>query len=136
MTEVTTTENAFTALNPPSLKALAFTLRHPALWPPGFVWDYRACSTCAIGLAHRLWDEMPDGRQLPETIDELVIRLNAPFEVVRSIFIGWPDWVPLQPRNHALPAWWTRSLDRSAVTPEMVAHQIDLYLERKAHEGR
>lgn len=39
----------------PSLAGLAWLLRHKEAWPEGFVWGYRECATCAIGLGARLW---------------------------------------------------------------------------------
>ncbi len=39
----------------PSPAALAHVLRNRYLWPVGFVFDYANCSTCAMGLAQRIW---------------------------------------------------------------------------------
>ena len=45
----------------PSLQVLSQVLRggpeHP-LWPEGFEWNYANCTTCAMGLAHRLWSQV------------------------------------------------------------------------------
>lgn len=41
----------------PDLRDLIYVLRHKETWPPGFEWDYRACTTCAMGLAHRIWPD-------------------------------------------------------------------------------
>lgn len=39
----------------PSLRGLAYVLRHRDMWPADFEWGYTDCETCAIGLAGRLW---------------------------------------------------------------------------------
>jgi hypothetical protein len=39
----------------PSLRALAFALREPSLWPPGFEWNFHDCDRCALGLARAMW---------------------------------------------------------------------------------
>jgi hypothetical protein len=43
-------------LDKPSLRGLAYVLRHPELWPSDFVWEFSDCDACAMGLAFRLWD--------------------------------------------------------------------------------
>lgn len=40
----------------PSLPALAYLLRHPDLWPEGFVWSFPHARFCAMGLAARFWE--------------------------------------------------------------------------------
>ena len=46
----------------PTLSALAFITGNPALWPAGFVWDFRFTAHCAIGLAALTWPQaFPDG---------------------------------------------------------------------------
>jgi hypothetical protein len=44
-------------LDQPSIKALSHILRNRNLWPQGFKWDYDHCSSCAMGLAARLWSK-------------------------------------------------------------------------------
>jgi hypothetical protein len=51
----TETEALFCDLDKPSLHALSYALRHPDTWPRSFVWDYKKCDQCAMGLAHGLW---------------------------------------------------------------------------------
>lgn len=42
-------------LKKPSLKGLAYLLRHKELWPEGFEWRWDSSLTCAIGLARQYW---------------------------------------------------------------------------------
>jgi hypothetical protein len=44
-------------LSVPSLRNLAFILRHKETWPPGFYWNYCRADSCALGLAVRVWKE-------------------------------------------------------------------------------
>ena len=41
----------------PSLRALSFMLRNEETWPAGFVWNFRNCHRCAMGLAHVVWKD-------------------------------------------------------------------------------
>ena len=50
--------NALVSLNRPSLRGLAFALRHPETWPAGFTWNYAKCNSCAMGLAAKIWTNM------------------------------------------------------------------------------
>jgi hypothetical protein len=42
-------------LSKPSVKGLAFLLRHPDKQPVGFVFRYSSCDQCAMGLARAQW---------------------------------------------------------------------------------
>lgn len=44
-----------TDLSVPSLRNLAYLLRHQELWPDGFEWNYCRTSTCAVGLSWCFW---------------------------------------------------------------------------------
>lgn len=41
----------------PTLKSLAYLLRHPEFWPEGFEWNFRYGNCCAMGLARKVWPE-------------------------------------------------------------------------------
>jgi hypothetical protein len=108
-------------LNKPSLEALSHILRHKELWPERFTWNYSSCSQCAMGLAATLWKFMDpnnmgveDGTYMMADIFEMEIRESA------DIFLGKGKWMPTYDNGIIL--------DFHAVTPEMVADQIDKYL--------
>jgi hypothetical protein len=120
----------FADLDRPSLHALSYALRHPDVWPEGFVWDYRHCNKCAMGLAHALWNSIPSAdRESGPSI--MARRFAMPFAEAKSIFLGKDgssaaDWLPAKNMRK-----WFRTVrvsDLTAVTPEMVADQIDAYL--------
>lgn len=117
----------------PSLEGLVYALRHPETWPEGFVWNYRDCNSCAMGLARQLWDSVP--RTVRGTGASKMARTFAmPYEVANSIFMGKGptamDWLPFKTENRGM-LWWKEQFqvaDHSRVTPEMVADQIEKYL--------
>lgn len=39
----------------PSLAGLAWLLRHKEAWPEGFEWYYGRCTSCAMGMAVRMY---------------------------------------------------------------------------------
>jgi hypothetical protein len=45
-------------LSRPSIRGLAWLLRHPERWPEGFEFNFMDCSRCAMGLAWQFWDEI------------------------------------------------------------------------------
>lgn len=119
-------------LGKPSLEALSYALRHPETWPDGFYWHFSECENCAMGLAASLWGKIRVGLNLvePELTDEElnrrtvsdIARLFAmPYLKADAIFMGRGDWMPT--KGH-----FFKSKDFNAVTPEMVADQIDKYL--------
>jgi hypothetical protein len=129
--------------NKPSLHALSYALRHPETWPEGFVWDYGNCTKCAMGLAHQLWPSVPTTTRV--TASSAMARSFAmPLREASMIFLGGiplgpgraehASWVPTYIRSQG-HLWWKRhfrSVDNAAITPEMVADQIDKYLARPA----
>lgn len=94
-------------LSKPSLQALSYVLRHRELWPEGFKWDFTLCTNCAMGLTSKLWNVYAYD---PYKIGE---ELGISGEQAQDFFCIVNAWVKGKP---------------SAVTPEMVAEQIDLYL--------
>lgn len=98
-------------LSIPSLEALSFLLRHKEMWPRDFAWNYAGCSSCAMGLAHQLWEEMmaPDSLEMSRVFD-------MPLSRSIQIFGG----------TNLCAAY--EVLDYGEVTPEMVADKIDQYL--------
>jgi hypothetical protein len=129
-TPQTETERLFSDLDKPSLHALSYALRHPDTWPEGFIWDYSQCTQCAMGLAHQLWSKL-----VPETNNETAASVMArqfaiPYSAAQNIFLGQGSWCPRKERTTGV-LWWkqtNRVLNLSAVTPEMVADQIDAHL--------
>lgn len=101
------TEKLFADLDKPSLHALSYALRHPDTWPDGFVWDYKECDQCAMGLAHCLWRSSIPEADTWNGASIMAKKFAMPYGEAENIFF-----------NH------------KAVTPEMVADQIDKYLER------
>jgi hypothetical protein len=128
----TETEALFRNLDKPSLVGLSYMLRHPDTWPEGFVWNYNRCEQCAMGLAHAMW-------RVPLTdIDtgaSVMARTFAmPYGDANSIFMGKGSWIPTKTAMHTEGSlWWKKTITEvqknpRAVTPEMVADQIDAYL--------
>ncbi len=125
-------------LDKPSLHALSYCLRHPDTWPNEFVWDYKNCGQCAMGLAHALWKSIPH-TNVGNGASVMARCFAMPYGAALNIFFGreganTADWVPYrteEAREGFL--WWKQTVTRQhpklgAVTPEMVADQIDLYL--------
>lgn len=128
---VSETDRLLRDLDKPSLGNLAYALRHPETWPKGFVWNYADCAQCAMGLAHSLWrekTERPSNRG--EVGSSRMARAFAiPYETALAVFfragVGysvrkktWFGGIKMVPCPH------------EAVTPEMVAKQIDAALAR------
>jgi hypothetical protein len=118
---VDTKETSFLQdLTKPSLEALSHILRHKELWPTGFEWNYGFCYSCAMGLAGELWDVF-----VPRNPDAAVLNVSKAFGISRkvagNIFGGEADWIPYHPGCVVVR-------DTNAVTPEMVADQIDKFL--------
>jgi hypothetical protein len=109
----------------PNLVALAYSLRHPETWPADFVWDYRNCTTCAIGLSLRLWPklQLPDGQMAQQTW--IAREMAMPYEAAKRMFFS------LGPPKRVREGWFRAPhwiADQSAVTPDDVANAIDRYL--------
>jgi hypothetical protein len=99
--------------NKPSIGALAFILRHKELWPKGFVWDYNACTTCAMGIAQRLWPE-----QIEHGWDTAKV-LGMSRADARRIFEGG---------DHRL--WYRARRYIEGIRPENIADLLDEVLTR------
>jgi len=118
-------------LDKPSLHALSYALRHPDTWPAGFVWDFSNCTTCAMGLAHQLWNQIPNGGGAKASVSGAARSFALPYAEAKAIFLGSAEWMPFK----TMKAGWLRTktvCDMDAVTPEMVADQIDKYLAERA----
>lgn len=132
----TETEKLF-ALDKPSLGNLSYALRHPDTWPEGFVWNYGECDQCAMGLAHALWKQVP--KAVKSTGASFMARTFAiPFDAASSIFMGHVGacrarWIPDAALKTTVTGhfWWKSKKTLpywEAITPDMVADQIDKYL--------
>ncbi len=124
------TETAFLQdLTKPSLHALSWALRHPDVWPKGFVWKYSDCSQCAMGMAALLWEGLHISRQDHlDAVSDVARGFAMPYTEACNIFFGYGEWSPSIVTGHL---WWKQyKTDLDAITPEMVADQIDAYLER------
>lgn len=95
-------------LSKPDLRTLAVVLRNRLLWPPGFVWDYTNCKTCALGMAHQLWSHSIPGTTRPYAEGPLGLTDAEGLQ----IFVGLSE-------TYA---------GRKNVTPEMVADEIEVVL--------
>ena len=100
------------ALDRPSMRALAYVLRHRETWPKGFEWNFQSCKTCAMGLAHLLWKEITCLDQFAIASAFSISRYDA-----NVIFIYNYNWVTDG-----------KKVNFSDITPEMVADEIDHYL--------
>jgi hypothetical protein len=113
----------FADLDKPSLHGLSYVLRHPETWPRGFKWDYQFCDTCAMGLAHHLWSDFVD----EANVSEMARAFALPYSESNNIFQTNDDWAPSRRVGFL---WLRKAADWSAITPEMVADEIDRYLAR------
>ena len=100
------------AASTPSLVALSYALRHPETWPEGFVWAYRDCTSCAIGLSMRLWRLQRVPNKCTSTCAAVWFLMDR--DAAYEIFIN---------------VWSTFKLSgHDDVTPTHVADAIDTYL--------
>lgn len=84
-------------LSKPSLMALSYILRHKEHWPERFVWDYRQCNTCAMGMAVQLWRKI----RVP-CVSAIVRELDIPTIQALSIFLGLREaYNPVKPKHVA-----------------------------------
>lgn len=128
----TEAEKLFQDLNKPSLHALSYALRHPDTWPADFVWNFEYCDQCAMGLAHQLWKSIPESDNDVKTGTSRMARAFAmPYTDAKNIFFGNRDWTP---QKEWTEGWIFKKTFKShnlgAVTPDMVADQIDKYLAK------
>lgn len=93
----------------PSLAHLSHVLRHRELWPAGFVWDYLSCSTCAMGLAWKLY-KMHRPFLFSGNLSQIVRTFGMDRRAAIRIF-------------GAIPV-----VHAETITPEHVADAIDQYL--------
>jgi hypothetical protein len=122
----------FADLDKPSLHTLSYALRHPDTWPNGFVWNFQDCKSCAMGLAHELWfasENRPTGKT-PDSYHRAAVsavarRFALPYAEAQRIFLR-SDWA-VKSRMFGLVK---EKIPMSAITPEMVADEIDRYLAR------
>lgn len=118
----TETEALFRDLDKPSLHALSYVLRHPDTWPETFIWNYSNCTQCAMGLAHHLWKVPPAKRETGPTI--MAHAFAMPYTDAYRIFLG---------KAYSCQYFFgliNIPIPNSAITPDMVADQIDQYLAR------
>jgi hypothetical protein len=127
MNEQTTNEaeRLIADLDKPSLRALSYVLRHPNTWPEGFIWNYDNCESCAMGLAHELWDVSETENKNAASIMSRTFGIS--YEEADSIFMGQVRGKPAPWREYG-PKWWRSTVPRGDVSPEMVADAIDSYL--------
>jgi len=132
---MTETERLF-SLDKPSLHALSYALRHPDTWPAHFSWNFKHCNSCAMGLAHSLWGQIPEHQKSRDTnggASKMAKAFGMPFSEAKSIFFAiGGKWYPIieETKGHL---WWKktyRKIDHENITPEMVADQIDAYLAK------
>lgn len=107
----------------PSLKNLSYVLRHKELWPEGFTWYFNSCSTCAIGLCHKLYGMMPE-----EIEPKLVGKGFENKDDHYHLFVSTSDLVPFKLFG-VIPFGSTREYN-SNIQPEHVADRIDNWLAK------
>ena len=103
-------------LTKPSLKGLAYILRHKELWPKKFRWDFAVCERCAMGMAVKLWNYKTYYGHVAATANKF--RISIPD--ARAMFCYESPYMPMDENGNRLPG---------NVTPEMVADRIDKYLD-------
>lgn len=109
------------------LERLSYTLRHPEMWPTNFVWDFSDCKSCAMGLSFQLWRKLEERlppseqheRRLSAWVGRMAATMEMPYEDAQRIFL-FAKWA----KRH----WWNRGPDFKAITPGMVADEIDRYI--------
>lgn len=151
MTKVQTDDrlNLFRDLNRPSLDSLSYILRHPDTWPKNFVWNYAWCSNCAMGLAHKLWkSSIPTPINLKaaenQNTSTMAQQFGIPYSSAHKIFYeaGASRTEIIEKQKLTSSSFFgffktyetvhaRRVIGNKAVTPEMVADDIDAYLKTK-----
>lgn len=115
----------------PSLVALSYALRHPETWPKDFVWNYSKCTSCAVGLALRLWPDalqLPDGQRAQETWIAREMAMGHRDAVHTFFGLARGYWAVKKRRLWFSTREWTVAW--SAVTADHVADAIDAYLKK------
>ena len=109
---MSTLDNRVTSLlAKPSLEGLAYALRHKEVWPDRFKWNYDTCTTCAMGLANRLWSmRLRDGafNYIEGTARQFKMNPDLAFTIFYSL-----------------------GRSGQTITPEHVADAIDAYLAQR-----
>ena len=101
--------NPLVDLSKPSIAALSYALRHRETWPKDFKWNFFCCTTCAMGLAARLWTQL---RPFHENIGA---NLGVSISAAHRIFVQ--------------AAWeWGGPTDSPDVSPEDIADLLDAHL--------
>lgn len=97
---------------------LADVLRHPEKWPPGFVWDYSRCDTCAFGMVGRLLglEKLPSTRLLSAILG---IPLKDTQRIFTELMYEYPGGEKVGPLD-----------TREPVTPEEVAEELESLANR------
>lgn len=108
-------------LTQPSLRGLAYLLRHEELWPVDFRWNYRFRDSCAMGLMSCVWGTLPWASTCSSA-------LGLSTKTGVNLFY---DTVP-GGRRTSLYHRLVRRSTVPGVTPEDVAMRIDHMLEREA----
>jgi hypothetical protein len=117
-------------ISKPSIANLIYALRHPQTWPAGFKWNYGGCTTCAMGLVHRLWDSQTP---LPDYFSSWVELVCETLEVPPGDEDKFSEiFFDLLPQKTFMQ-WLLRKQPTMAdVTPGYVADMLELYLVEKA----
>jgi hypothetical protein len=137
-------ELLFVDLDKPSLRGLSYALRHPKMWPRGFVWNYQNCTQCAMGLAHTLWLGTRRPRGDVNVGSSIMAKtFDMPFEKAKHIFfmammtrihhvsitrVAETSWFGFHKKYETINV--DEPISREMVTPEMVADDIDAYLAK------
>lgn len=113
----------------PNLQALAYALRHPETWPGDFVWDYRECTCCAIGLSLRLWPKMDLPNSQPARQTWIAREMAMSYREAKTIFFELAPVKTVIVKH----GWFRKKTSRrvyqfACVTPDHVADAIDRYL--------
>jgi hypothetical protein len=100
-------------LSKPSVRGLAWLLRHPERWPADFEFDFWDSQTCAKGLAHRQW----------------------PNDIPSPLFGGWRALGITEAQANSIfegkRLWRTRDL-----SPEAIADDLDALAGRLGDDQR
>ena len=112
------TKEAISVTLSPSLRNLAYILRHKEMWPKGFEWDYTHFDNCAMGMCSELWNE----RSVYSLVDtDSSFDTESMWDIEKKIFIR-----PVSFFKHPFTGVKGRM---AMVTPEIVADRIDAYLD-------
>lgn len=114
----------FDSTSKPTLEGLAYVLRNPDTWPPGFKWDFSHCHKCAMGLSRIIWGDNANPVDLGP-----ILKYTAK---LFDIDVGDTIKIFYRPEPLKYDGDYTPS-DLQEITPEIVARQIDTYLAGKRH---